>query len=63
MAYREIANKSGISYYTVANTLKLMEENNLIVRKTGCIMINPKLFNNKTSQREQYILLFKTIFI
>lgn len=57
MTTKELSEKSGISRKTVIETLKLLEENNLVVRKTGVVMLNPKLFNNKTAQKEQYMLI------
>lgn len=57
MTTREIEKKSGISKKTILETLKLLEENNLIVRKTGVVMLNPKLFNNKKDYQEQYMLI------
>lgn len=62
MTTQEIANKTGISKVTVIETLKIMEENNLIVRKTGMVMFNPQLFNKKKQLGEQRLLLtFKEI--
>ena len=57
MTIKEFSDKSGISLSTVKRTIKLLEENNLVVRKTGVIMLNPKLFNNKKNYQEQYMLV------
>jgi hypothetical protein len=57
MTIKEISQKSHISRQTVIDTLKILEQNNLIVRKTGCIMLNPKLFNNKSTSGEQSLLI------
>lgn len=58
MTTMEMERKSGVCRKTISETLKLLERNNLIVRKTGAIMLNPKLFNNRSAKGEQY-LLFK----
>jgi predicted transcriptional regulator len=57
MTIKEISQKSHISRQTVIDTLRILEQNNLIVRKTGCIMLNPKLFNNKSTSGEQSLLI------
>ena len=57
MTIQEIANKSNISKVTIIETLKIMEENELIIRKTGMIMFNPKFFNKKSQTGEQKLLL------
>ena len=57
MTAKELSDKSGISLSTVKRTIKLLEENNLLVRKIGVIMLNPKLFNNKKNYQEQYMLV------
>lgn len=57
MTIKELSDKSGISLSTVKRTIKLLEENNLLVRKIGVIMLNPKLFNNKKNYQEQYMLV------
>lgn len=57
MTIKELSDKSEISLSTVKRTIKLLEENNLLVRKTGVIMLNPKLFNNKKNYQEQYMLV------
>lgn len=38
MTIKEISEKSGISRKTVGETLQILEDNNLIVRKVGCFM-------------------------
>lgn len=57
MTIKEISEKSGISRKTVGETLQILEDNNLIVRKVGCFMLNPKLFNNKKENGELSLLI------
>ncbi len=40
---REIAKATGKSQQTVITTLKILEEGNIIKRKTGVLMLNPEL--------------------
>ena len=42
---RELATKSKTSKQTVIETLKALEEAQIITRKTGAIMIHPKLMH------------------
>lgn len=52
----ELADKTNTSRQTVSDTLKLLEESGLIERRTGAIMINPKLIHQGTNQKEKYLL-------
>lgn len=52
----ELATKTKTSRKTVSETLKLMQESGLIERRTGAIMINPKLVHQGTNQKEKYLL-------
>ncbi len=56
MTIREIAEKTKTSTKTVNETLKLLEENNIIQRKTGAIMINPKLIHKGNNNKEKALL-------
>lgn len=53
----ELARKSEVSYKTVIETLKILDNAGIIQRRTGAIMINPKLMNNKTKQGEAAMLI------
>lgn len=52
----ELSKKTKTSRQTVSETLKLMQESGLIERRTGAIMINPKLVHQGTNQKEKYLL-------
>ena len=49
---RELAKKCNVSLQTVTETLKLLESADIVKRKTGAIMIHPKLMNNKKAKGE-----------
>ena len=53
---REISKKAGVSQTTVIETLKTLEEANIIKRKTGVIMLNPKLLHRGNAGKERYLL-------
>lgn len=53
---QEIANHSGISRQTVHSTLMLLEGAGVIARKTGTIMLSPKLIHKGNAQRERYLM-------
>jgi hypothetical protein len=36
---------------------KIIEQKELIIRKTGRVILNPKLFNNKSMSSEQSLLI------
>ncbi|WP_241958461.1 replication/maintenance protein RepL, partial [Mammaliicoccus sciuri] len=40
---REIAEETNVSVKTVTNTLKILEEGNIIKRRTGVTMLNPQI--------------------
>ena len=62
MTAKEIAKKSGISYFTVKETLRKLEGANLITRKLGTIILNPHLLNRKNAQGEGNILVkYRTV--
>ena len=53
---RELSLKSKVSIKTVVETLKILDDANIIVRKTGAIMIHPELIHRGTSQKEKFLL-------
>lgn len=54
---KELASKSGVSEKTVIETLKILDSAGIIQRRTGAIMVSPKLVNNKTAQGEATMLV------
>lgn len=54
---REIAKNSGVSIATVVETLKTLEEANIVKRKTGAVMLSPKLMNNRTPNGEATMMI------
>ena len=54
---REIAAGSGCSLQTVNNTLKILEECEIIARKTGTVMLSPKLAHKGNAAREKFLML------
>lgn len=53
---RELAEKCKVSKPVVLDTLKLLEDTNIIQRRTGAIMISPKLMNNKKAKGEAIMM-------
>lgn len=53
---REISVGSGCSLQTVHDTLKILEECQIIARKTGTVMLTPKLVHKGNSKRERFLL-------
>lgn len=53
---RELAKKTDTSTKTVTETLKLLEESGLISRRTGAIMLLPKLAHHGSDRREAYLM-------
>lgn len=53
---REIASKCNVAKQTVTETLKALEETNIITRKPGVIMISPKLLHRGTKNKEAMLL-------
>ena len=53
----ELAKKSGVSKKTVIETLKILDSAGIIHRRTGAIMVSPKLVNNKTSRGEATMMV------
>lgn len=54
---REIANKTKTSPTTVTDTLKALEEGNVIKRRTGVIMLNPEILIRGDDNKHQYLLI------
>lgn len=53
---REIAEGSNCSLQTVHETLKLLEQAGIIARKTGTVMLSPKLIHKGNSKRERFLM-------
>lgn len=53
---RELAIKSKTSRQTVIETLKILEEAQIIARKTGAIMIHSNLIHRGNESKEKYLL-------
>lgn len=54
---REIAAGSKCSIQTVNETLKILEQCGVIARKTGTVMLSPKLLHKGNAARERYLML------
>lgn len=52
----KIEKETGISHTTIQATLKMLEEANIIKRKTGIIMLSPHLINRASAEKERYLL-------
>ncbi|HJE43255.1 replication/maintenance protein RepL [Virgibacillus sp. MSJ-26] len=52
----ELAKKSKVSRQTVSDTLKILEESQIIARKTGAIMIHSNLVHRGNHSKEKYLL-------
>ena len=53
---REVAKGSGCSIQTVHETLTLLESCGVIARKTGTIMLSPKLVHKGNAARERFLM-------
>lgn len=53
---REIAKGSNCSLQTVQETLTLLQSVGIIARKTGTVMLSPKLVHKGNAQRERYLM-------
>lgn len=53
---RELASKSGVSIKTAVETLKTLEEAQIIKRRTGAIMIHPTLLHQGSDSKEKFLL-------
>lgn len=52
----ELAKKSKVSRQTVSDALKIMEDANLIKRRTGAIMVNAQLVHRGSVGKERYLM-------
>lgn len=53
---REIAKGCNCAIQTVNDTLKLLENVGIIARKTGCVMLSPKLIHKGNAQKERILM-------
>lgn len=53
---RELAKKSNVSLQTVTDTLKTLENAQIITRRTGAIMIHSDLVHRGGKEKEQFLL-------
>lgn len=54
---REIAEEIGVSPTTVTETLKTLQQGNIIKRRTGVIMLNPEILLRGDDNKHRYLLL------
>lgn len=54
---RELATNCGVGLNTVVETLKLLENSKIIERRTGAIMVSPKLMNNWKASKEASMMI------
>ena len=52
----EIAQNCGVSRMTVSETLKILEKAHIVARKTGCVMLSPKIAHKGNVQKERYLM-------
>lgn len=52
----ELAEKTGVSRQTVSDTLKILERNGIIARRSGAIMIHAQLLHRGSNSKEKYLL-------
>ena len=53
---REVAEGCNCSVQTVQDTLKLLEGAGIIARKTGAIMLSPKLVHKGNARKERFLM-------
>ena len=53
---REIAKGASCSIQTVQETLSLLEKCGVIARKTGTVMLSPKLVHKGNAQKERFLM-------
>lgn len=53
---REIAKGSECSIQTVHETLELLENSGVVARKTGTVMLSPKLIHKGNAARERFLM-------
>jgi DNA-binding transcriptional regulator YhcF (GntR family) len=54
---RELAEKCNVSTKTITETLKQLESAGIVERRTGAIMVNPKLMNNWKAHKEASMMI------
>ena len=54
---RELAKKSGVSHNLVIDTLKLLEGNGIIERRTGALMLSPRFCNNWKADKQRAMMI------
>lgn len=54
---RELAEKSGVGHNTVLETLRTLEKSGLIERRTGSLMLKPRLMNNWKAPKEATMMV------
>ena len=54
---RELAKKSGVGYNTVVETLQILDNAGIIQRRTGVVMVSPRLVNNKNAKGEATMMI------
>lgn len=52
----EIARHSGVSRSVVSDTLKLLEDVGFIARKTGLVMLSPRIVHKGNAKKEHYLI-------
>ncbi len=57
MTTTELAKKSKVGFNTVIETLKILDDAGLIQRKTGAIMLSPRLMNNRDKKGEASMMI------
>jgi len=53
---RELSEKSKVSRQVVIDTLKILEDAEIITRRTGAIMIHPELMHKGSESKEKFLL-------
>ena len=59
---KELAKKANVGYNTVIETLQILDDAGIIQRRTGAIMITPRLLNNKRADGEATMMVRYTQF-
>lgn len=53
---RELSKATKVSKPVVLETLKILEESNLVSRKTGAIIVSAKLMHRGSEEKERYLM-------
>ena len=59
---KKLAKKANVGYNTVIETLQILDDAGIIQRRTGAIMITPRLLNNKRADGEATMMVRYTQF-